>query len=83
LTRKVRKVIADATTEVHVSAASAWEIAIKVRLGKLVWPVTAGSVSAYVFAQGFRMLIAQAHAEQLWLASNDTIFDAAGVRRYW
>jgi PIN domain nuclease of toxin-antitoxin system len=91
-----------------VSVASAWEIATKVRIGKLVWPALAGSVNAYVLGQGFRalpislehaehagrldidhrdpfdrMLIAQAQAEDLWLVSNESIFDAAGVRRYW
>jgi PIN domain nuclease of toxin-antitoxin system len=30
-----------------------------------------------------RMLIAQALSEDLWLASNQTLFDAAGVRRHW
>lgn len=30
-----------------------------------------------------RMLIAQAQAEDLWLVSNERMFDAAGVRRYW
>ena len=35
LTPKVRKIIADKNNEVLVSAASAWEIATKVRLGKL------------------------------------------------
>ena len=35
LSRPVRRLIADAATEVLVSAASAWEIATKARLGKL------------------------------------------------
>lgn len=35
LTPKVRKIIADKNNEVLVSAASAWEIATKVRLGRL------------------------------------------------
>ncbi len=30
-----------------------------------------------------RMLIAQAQTEDLWLVSNEEVFDAAGVRRYW
>jgi PIN domain nuclease of toxin-antitoxin system len=29
------------------------------------------------------MLIAQAQREDMWLVSNEDIFDAAGVRRYW
>jgi hypothetical protein len=29
------------------------------------------------------MLIVQAQAEDLWLVSNETVFDETGVRRYW
>jgi PIN domain nuclease of toxin-antitoxin system len=108
LSSKVKKAVARESTEVFVSAASAWEIAIKVRLGKLVWPATAETVHAYVLGQGFRelaitlehaeragalalahrdpfdrMLVAQAQADDLWLASNEEVFDDAGVRRYW
>jgi PIN domain nuclease of toxin-antitoxin system len=100
--------MADDDTEVLVSAASAWEIATKVRLGKLEWPPAAGSVNDYVLGQGFRclfisveeaelagrlalehrdpfdrMLIAQAQFGGFWLVSNEKLFDAAGVRRYW
>lgn len=35
LSSAVREVVADRTQDVHVSAASAWEIATKARLGKL------------------------------------------------
>jgi len=58
-----------------VSAASAWEIATKVRIGKLEWPGTAGTVNAYVLGQGFRALpISLVHAElagQLPIAHRD------------
>jgi PIN domain nuclease of toxin-antitoxin system len=30
-----------------------------------------------------RMLIAQAILEDLWLVTNESVFDATGVRRYW
>jgi PIN domain nuclease of toxin-antitoxin system len=30
-----------------------------------------------------RMLIAQTQAEELWLVSNETLFDATDVRRLW
>ena len=94
--------------DVFVSAASAWEIATKVRVGKLEWPATAGTVNAYVLEQGFRalpislehaeragqlaiahrdpfdrMLMSQALAEDMWLATNEDAFERAGVRRYW
>ena len=108
LPSKVNKAIASEATEVFVSAATAWEIATKVRIGKLTWLPEAGSVSAYVMSQGFaalpislqhaeragsfavvhrdpfdRMLMAQAIIEDLWLASNESIFDSVGVRRFW
>jgi PIN domain nuclease of toxin-antitoxin system len=108
LTSKAKRAIREPESEVYVSAASAWEIAIKVRIGKLDWPATAGSVNQYVVGQGFRplpislahaeaagglaishrdpfdrMLMAQAQAEDLWLVSNETLFDQAGVRRLW
>lgn len=108
LSSKAKKAIASEQVEVFVSAASAWEIATKVRIGRLEWPATAGTVNAYVLEQGFRalpislehaeragqlaiphrdpfdrMLMAQALSEDLWLASNESVFDSAGVRRYW
>ena len=108
LSPKAKRAIASEDNDVFVSAASAWEVATKVRIGKLEWPATAGTVNAYVLEQGFRalpislehaeragqlrithrdpfdrMLIAQALAEDMWLASNENFFDRAGVRRYW
>jgi PIN domain nuclease of toxin-antitoxin system len=65
LSAKAKKAIASRDAEVYVSAASAWEIAIKVRLGKLVWPEAAGTVHAYVLGQDFRPLpISLEHAER-------------------
>jgi PIN domain nuclease of toxin-antitoxin system len=57
LTRSARKIIADTANTLIVSAASAWEIATKVRLGKLP---TAGELAAgfsgYVEREGFQLL---------------------------
>ncbi len=92
-----------------VSAASAWEIATKVRLGKL--PTAANLASDFcgqIEREGFhllaisaehgiragllpgphkdpfdRMLIAQSQAENLPLITNETAFEAYGVRRVW
>jgi PIN domain nuclease of toxin-antitoxin system len=108
LSAKAKRAIANEASEVYVSAASAWEIAIKTRIGKLDWPVATSGVHEYVVGQGFRplpisiehaeragqllidhrdpfdrMLIAQAQAEDLHLVSHETLFDAAGVLRYW
>lgn len=108
LSPKAKRAIAREENEVFVSAASAWEIATKVRIGKLEWPAAAGSVNAYVLEQGFRalpislehaeragglsilhrdpfdrMLMAQALLEDMWLASNEEFFSAAGVKRFW
>jgi len=108
LSPKAKKAMASEDIDVFVSAASAWEIATKVRVGKLEWPATAGTVNAYVLEQGFRalpislehaeragqlaiahrdpfdrMLMSQALAEDMWLATNEDVFERAGVRRYW
>jgi prevent-host-death family protein len=55
LTRKVKRLIEDDQTSIYVSAASAWEIATKVRLGKLKWGSTE-SVESYCIAQRFDLL---------------------------
>ena len=65
LSAKARKAIAAADAEVYVSAATAWEIATKVRLGRLDWPAAAGTVDEYALGQGFRALaISLGHAER-------------------
>lgn len=65
LSRKAKRALADEASEVFVSAASAWEIATKARIGKLDWPAAAGTVNAYVVGQGFRALpISLEHAER-------------------
>jgi len=58
---EVRVVIEDASNEIFVSAATVWEIAIKRRTGKLVFPVP---VVAAIDRMGFQLLpIDGAHAE--------------------
>ena len=57
LTRSARKTIADTGHTLIVSAASAWEIGTKVRLGKL--PTAdglAGDFSGYLGREGFELL---------------------------
>ena len=109
LTKPARKVMADTKNLVLVSAASAWEIATKVRLGKLPTAADlAADFAGYLDREGFqmlpiscmhavragllpgprkdpfdRMLIAQAQAENIPILSNETEFDAYGVRRVW
>jgi PIN domain nuclease of toxin-antitoxin system len=62
LSRRVRQLIQDQQTRVFVSAASAWEIATKARLGKLRWDPSV-SVEAYCAEQRFEKLaITFAHA---------------------
>lgn len=64
LTSAIREIIADRANEMHVSAASAWEIATKHRLGKL--PKVADLVSDFstrIELEGFRLLpISAEHA---------------------
>jgi PIN domain nuclease of toxin-antitoxin system len=101
--------ISDEANAVLISAASAWEITTKHRLGKLpgVGAIVA-DLDAAIASQGFeglaislrhgqvagalpgphrdpfdRMLIAQAMLDDLVLVSNETPFDAYGVRRLW
>ncbi len=65
LSPRARSAIGDDASEVYVSAASAWEIATKVRLGKLEWPEEAGTVNSYALGQGFRGLpVSLEHAER-------------------
>jgi PIN domain nuclease of toxin-antitoxin system len=56
----------------------AWEIAIKHRLGKLA---SAGALPRPHRDPFDRMLIAQAMLDDLLMISNETAFDAYGVRR--
>jgi PIN domain nuclease of toxin-antitoxin system len=55
LSRKVKRLLEEDQSSVYVSAASAWEIATKVRLGKLKWD-SPESVEAYCISQGFDLL---------------------------
>ena len=109
LSEPARKFMGREENTVYLSAASAWEIATKVRIGRLPGAVqVAAELGACLTSQGFtglaitldhglragglpgphrdpfdRMLIAQAQAEDLALISNETVFDAYGVRRLW
>lgn len=54
LSDTARRALADAQNEVFISAASAWEIATKQRIGKLpTWPWPAGGFDTLVAAEGF------------------------------
>jgi PIN domain nuclease of toxin-antitoxin system len=66
LSRKAHSVISSFDNEVFVSAASAWEIATKHRLGKLPdADAVAGNLSALIEQLGFRELpISLGHAER-------------------
>jgi PIN domain nuclease of toxin-antitoxin system len=64
LGRRARRLIERDDTRVFVSAATAWEIATKVRLGRLSW-VSEDSVEAYCLGQHFELLpVTFAHAEK-------------------
>jgi PIN domain nuclease of toxin-antitoxin system len=57
LTRNARKIIAEAKNTIIVSAASAWEIAIKVRLGKLPGAASlAADFRGQIEREGFDLL---------------------------
>jgi PIN domain nuclease of toxin-antitoxin system len=77
LGRNVTRLLRDSDTLVFVSAASAWEIATKVRLGKLKW-AGSESVEAYCRGQGFDLLpVSFAHAERAgsWPQAHGDPFD--------
>ena len=108
LTRTARSVIADTGNALFVSAASAWEIATKVRLKKLQASELVEDFYGHMERDGFqslsismehgiragllpgplkdpfdRMFIAQSQAENLPIISNETAFEAYGIRRIW
>lgn len=66
LSRKAHSILSSFENEVFVSAASAWEIATKYRLGKLPDAAElAGNITAIVQQLGFRPLpISLGHAER-------------------
>ena len=77
LSRRVHHLIQDQQTRVYVSAASAWEIAIKVRLGKLRWD-PAIPVETYCSEQRFEKLpMTFAHAARAgsWPQEHGDPFD--------
>jgi PIN domain nuclease of toxin-antitoxin system len=57
LSRRIRAAIADEENDIFVSAASAWEITTKFRLGKLPdGEAVAGNVASSIASQGFSEL---------------------------
>jgi PIN domain nuclease of toxin-antitoxin system len=63
-----RDIIADGRQEIYLSAATAWELSIKMRLGKLQFPAPPStSVPAFMAKQGLRPLtITHAHAVKVY-----------------
>ena len=104
-----RKNIGSRVHTIYVSAATAWEIATKYRIGKLPQGAELASrFDSILASESFeslpistalgvragllpgphrdpfdRMLIAQAHSENLTLVSNDKIFDDYKLHRLW
>jgi PIN domain nuclease of toxin-antitoxin system len=77
LSLTVRRLIQSEDTAIFVSAATAWEIATKVRLGKLSWS-SPESVESYCAGQSFELLpIDFAHASRAgaWTYEHGDPFD--------
>ncbi len=77
LGKKVARLLEDHEVTVYASAASAWEIATKVRLGKLKWS-SPDSVEAYCLQQGFTLMpVTFAHAQRAgsWPQAQGDPFD--------
>ena len=79
LSQAARQAIADRDNEIHVSAASAWEIATKQRIGKLGGvPDATTRYGELVEADGFRHLpVSHLHALRAgsWLIAHRDPFD--------
>ena len=77
LSKRVKRLIEDEATAVFVSAATAWEIATKVRLRKLQW-TSPGSLTSYCREQRFELLpVTVAHCERAgsWPQAHGDPFD--------
>ena len=77
LSKKVVRLLEDHEVTIHASAATAWEIATKVRLGKLKWTSPA-PVETYCIGQGFTLMsVTFAHAQRAgaWPQAHGDPFD--------
>lgn len=77
LGKRVARLLENDEVSVYVSAASAWEISTKVRLGKLKW-TSPDSVETYCIAQGFTLMpVTFAHAQRAgsWPQDHGDPFD--------
>jgi PIN domain nuclease of toxin-antitoxin system len=77
LSKKVARLLEDRDVAIYASAATAWEIATKVRLGKLTW-TSPDSVETYCIGQGFTLLpvtFAQAQRAGSWPQAHGDPFD--------
>jgi PIN domain nuclease of toxin-antitoxin system len=77
LSQKIRRLMQDEATSVVVSAASAWEISTKVRLGRLTWAAQM-SLEVYCAEQRFEVLpMTFAHAARAgsWTQDHGDPFD--------
>lgn len=77
LSRKVKRFIEDDRTKIFVSAATAWEISTKVRLGRLSW-ASPDSLESYCLGQSFELLpVTFAHGEKAgsWPQQHGDPFD--------
>ena len=77
LSRRVARLLEDHEVTIYASAATAWEIATKVRLGKLKW-TGPDSVETYCIGQGFTLMpvtFAQAQRAGSWPQVHGDPFD--------
>jgi PIN domain nuclease of toxin-antitoxin system len=77
LSRKVARFLEDHEVTIYASAATTWEIATKVRLGKLKW-TSPDSVETYCMEQGFTLMpvtFAQAQRAGSWPQAHGDPFD--------
>ncbi len=80
LSPAANKIISRLENEFYLSLASAWEMAIKISLGKLK---LATSLKRFIRDPFDRLLIAQAMTEKMPIISADTTLEAYTIERIW
>jgi PIN domain nuclease of toxin-antitoxin system len=99
LSRRARRAIEDIESELFLSVASVWEMAIKAGLGRLILPVPVAEYVAEKLDNGFRilpvewthasrdpfdrLLIAQSVAENIPIITADPIFRVYKANVVW
>jgi PIN domain nuclease of toxin-antitoxin system len=84
VSRRAKSTISNQDNVVYVSAASAWEIAIKANLGKLIATSFVFEFQPLHHRDPFdRLLVAQAQSSNTPIVSADPVLDRYDIKRIW